>query len=112
SDTGSGVRPSVSSDRDENTGGRGDGTATVPARDQPVSDVSGSDRDGQSVADGTGSAAGGRGSGTAAVADDPAVAGGQTPGTPDRDGLSVDDRSGNGADSGDDELAGTGESVD
>src|SRR5699024_7156375 len=108
-DAGAGVRPAVSPDRDEDVSGRGDAATTVPERDQPVSDVSGSDGDGPGVAADSGSFAGGGGSGAARVADGPAVAGGQTVGAADRDGLSVDNRPGDGAESGDDDLAGAGQ---
>src|SRR5699024_11182279 len=108
-DSAAGVRPAVSTDRDEDVGGRGDGATTVPERDQSVSDVFGSDGDGQGNPVGTGSVAGGGGPGAAADADGQAVAGGQTFGVADRDGLSVDDRSGDGTNFGDDDLAGTGQ---
>src|SRR5699024_6145995 len=111
-DSDSGVRPAVWPDRNQDVGGRGDGATAIPERDQPVSDVSGRDGDGQGSTAGTGSVAGGGGPGPAAVVDAPAVAGGQTSGAADRDGLSVDDRSGYGADSGDDDLAGTGQFED
>src|SRR5699024_5697072 len=107
-DSDAGVRPAVLPDRDEDVGRRGDGATTVPERDDSVSDVFGSDGDGQGNPAGTGSVAGGGGPGVSAVAGDQAVAGGQAVGAADRDGLSVDDRSGNGTNSGNDEVAGTG----
>src|SRR5690625_66449 len=43
------VRPGVSADREDNVGGRGDGRASVPDSQPPVSEVSGSDRDRKST---------------------------------------------------------------
>lgn len=108
-DTDSGVRTAVSPDRDEDVGGRGDGATRVPERDQSVPDVFRSDGDGQGNPAGTGSVASGGGPGAAADVDGQSVAGGQTFGVANRDGLSVDDRSGDGADSGDDDVAGPGQ---
>lgn len=93
------VRSGVSSDGDENVGGRSDGTAAVSSGDGRISDVSGSDRDSQNDAGGTGSAEGDRGSPVASVADANPVQDGTAIAGDDRDGFHLDDRSGVGPDS-------------
>src|SRR5699024_11437385 len=111
-DATSGVRPAVSPVRDEDFGGRGGGTAAVPAGDQPVSDVPGSDDRGAAGPTAPGPFTGGGGSAAATTADDPTVAGGPEVGTADRDGLSVDGRPRDGTDPEYDQVAGVGQSDD
>jgi|GEM_PF-1527659 len=111
-DPNSGVRPAVSPDRDQDIGGRGDGATPVPAGDQPVSDVPGSNDRGAPSPDVPGPVAGGEGSAAATTADEPTAAGGPEVGTADRDGLSVDGRPRDATDPGHDQLAGVGQSDD
>lgn len=100
-----GVRSVVSSDADEDVSGRGDGTASVSAGDQPVSEVSGGVGGGSTSSDGSRPVDGGGRSAASSAADEAAVQGGSAAATRRGDGVFLDEGTGYGADTADESVS-------
>src|SRR5690625_14949 len=101
-----GVRPTEWSDRDEDVSGRGDGTASVSAGEQSVSEVSGGVGGSASSTDGSRPVDGGGRRSISSAADESAVQGGSAVATGRGDGVFLDEGTRHGSDTSEETVSG------